>query len=82
VLNQEGAADVAMRISQASPVLASRLVRGESDRALLQIVRVRPDLSSRIRSLDAIHLATFERLRRLEPASEFLSYDERLRAAL
>jgi len=118
LLNQKGAAEVAERLSRASHVLASRLVRVEAERALLRIVLDRPELSralpslqsrladvcsqmqflemtrdvcdlagriaagSRIRSLDAIHLATFEILRRLEPSSEILTYDDRLRAAL
>ncbi len=38
--------------------------------------------ASRLRSLDAIHLATFEILRRLDPSAEILTYDDRLRAAL
>lgn len=118
LLNQGGAEEVAKRISEASQVLASRLVRVEADRALLRMVLDRPELSrslpllqvrladicsqmeffeitreicdlagriaaaSRIRSLDAIHLATFEWLRRQAPSSEILTYDERLQAAI
>jgi predicted nucleic acid-binding protein len=118
VLNQDGAAEVAQRISRASRVLASRLVRVEAERALLRMILDRPDQSqnlpafqvrlaeicsqmdlleitrevcdlagriapaSRLRSLEAIHLATFEILRRLDPSAEILTYDDRLRAAL
>ena len=116
VLNQDDAAEVARRISEASHVLASRLVRVEAERALLRIALDHPDRrrelpalrlrlaevcsqmeflemtrevcdaagriapESRLRSLDAIHLATFETLRQLEPSAEILTYDERLRA--
>jgi len=118
VLNQDGAAEVARRISRASQVLSSRLVRVEAERALLRMVLDQPDQSrnlptlqarlaevcsqmeflemagevcdlagriapgSRLRSLDAIHLATFEILRRLDPSAEIVTYDERLKAAL
>jgi predicted nucleic acid-binding protein len=118
VLNQDGAAEVAERIAQASRVLASRLVRVESERALLRMILDHPDQGrnlpafqarlaevcsqmdfleisrevcdlagqiapgSRLRSLDAIHLATFEIFRRLDPSAEILTYDDRLRAAL
>jgi predicted nucleic acid-binding protein len=118
VLNQDGAADVAGRISRASQVLASRLVRVEAERALLRMILDHPDRSrdlpafqlrlaevcsqmdfleitrevcelagriapgSRLRSLDSIHLATFEILRRLDPSAEILTYDDRLQAAL
>ena len=118
MLHQDGAAEVAERISRASRVLASRLVRVEAERALLRMILDHPDQSrnlpafqvrladigsqmdfleitrevcdlagriapaSRLRSLDAIHLATFEILRRLDPSAEILTYDDRLRAAL
>jgi len=118
VLNQEGAVEVAQRISRASQIVASRLVRVEAQRALLRMVLDHPEQSrnlptfegrladvssqmdfleitrevcdlaariapgSRLRSLDAIHLATFDMLRRLEPSAEILTYDNRLRAAL
>jgi predicted nucleic acid-binding protein len=118
VLNQDGAAGVARRISLASQVVASRLVRVEAERALLRLVLDHPEQrlnlplfqarlaevcsqmefleisrevcdlagriapASRLRSLDAIHLATFEILRRLDPAAEILTHDERLRALL
>ena len=38
--------------------------------------RVAP--TSRLRTLDAIHLATFLRARQLEPTTEMLTFDERL----
>jgi hypothetical protein len=38
--------------------------------------------TTRLRSLDAIHLATFHTLRRMEPSAEMLSFDARLLAAL
>jgi len=118
ILNQGGAADVARRISGASKIVASRLVRIESERALLRIALDHPerrsdlpsfqarlaevcaqmeflemtreicDLAGRIapgrflRTLDAIHIATFEMLRRLDPSAEILSYDDRILAAL
>lgn len=118
VLNQEDAVEVTQRISRASHVVASRLVRVEAQRALLRWVLDHPEQSwnlptleqrladvfsqmsfleitrevcdlaariapgSKLRSLDAIHLATFDILRRLEPAAEILTYDDRLRAAL
>ncbi|MFO0984246.1 MAG: type II toxin-antitoxin system VapC family toxin [Planctomycetota bacterium] len=37
---------------------------------------------SRLRALDAIHLATFEIARRLDPSLEMLTHDERLLRAL
>jgi predicted nucleic acid-binding protein len=37
---------------------------------------------ARLRSLDAIHLATFQRLRQLAPEAILLSFDQRLLAAL
>jgi predicted nucleic acid-binding protein len=37
---------------------------------------------SRLRSLDAIHLATFQRLRLLAPDAILLSFDERLLSAI
>ena len=115
VLNQDGAREVARRISEASEVLASRLVRVEAERALLRMVLDHPGQSpnlpalqarladvcsqmeflemsrevcdlagriapgSRLRSLDAIHLATFEMLRRLDPSVEMLMFDDRVR---
>lgn len=38
--------------------------------------------ASKLRSLDAIHLATFQVLKRLEPSAEMLTFDERLLSAL
>jgi predicted nucleic acid-binding protein len=116
VLNQDGAPEVARRISEASEVLGSRLVKVEGERALLRMALDHPEQSrnlpalqarlaevcsqmeflemtrevcdlagriapgSRLRSLDAIHLATFEMLRRLDPSAEMLTFDERVRA--
>lgn len=37
---------------------------------------------SRLRSLDAIHLATFRTLKRVDPALEILTYDTRLLAEI
>jgi predicted nucleic acid-binding protein len=118
VLNQEGATEVARRLSEASQVLASRLLRVEAERALLRMVLDHPEQSrnlpalqgrlaevcsqmefieispeicdiagriapgSRLRSLDAIHLATFEIVRRLDPSTEILTHDDRLLALL
>lgn len=109
---------MARRISEASQVLSSRLLRVEAERALLRMVLDHPEQSrslpalqarlaevcsqmefiemsrevcdlagriapgSRLRSRDAIHLATFEIIRRLDPCTEILTHDERLRALL
>lgn len=118
VLGQRDAPQVADRISRASHLAASRLVRLEAERALLRMVLDHPEQSrnlpefqarlaevfsqmvfleitrdvcdlagriapgSRLRSLDAIHLATFEILRRLDPSTEMLTFDARLESAV
>jgi predicted nucleic acid-binding protein len=38
--------------------------------------------ASRLRTLDAIHLATFHELRRVDPALRMLTFDERLQREL
>jgi predicted nucleic acid-binding protein len=43
-------------------------------------VRIAP--RSRLRSLDALHLATFQRVRQLAPEAVLLTFDQRLLAAL
>ena len=70
------------------PEFNRRLREACSEMTFLEITREvcalagRIAASHRLRSLDAIHLATYEILRRVDPAAEILTFDERLRAAL
>ena len=70
------------------PAFQIRLAEICSQMEFLEITRTVCDLAgrissgSRLRSLDAIHLASYELLRRLDPAAEILTFDDRLRAAL
>jgi len=51
-----------------------------SDRICEVARRIAP--SSRLRSLDAIHLASFVQAREADPELELLTFDDRLRAAI
>ena len=70
------------------PIFQARLAEVCSQMEFLEITREVCDLAGRIapgsglRSLDAIHLATFDVLRRLDPSMEILTFDDRLLAAL
>ncbi len=116
VLKEEGGVGVEKKLLQASRVVASRLLKVETDRCLIRIALDRPDAerllpvlrhqlqgiwarmtfiemtrelcevagrvapTSRLRTLDAIHLATFQFVRRSDPSIEMLTFDERLLA--
>ena len=118
VLREKGAAEVEERISKASRLLASRLIKVEAERALIRVALDRPeiegmlpvvegdlrgiwakmdffeisvsvcDLAGRIsprsslRTLDAIHLATYLRARELYPDAKMLSFDDRILAQI
>jgi predicted nucleic acid-binding protein len=115
---QTGAEDVARELHSATRIVASRLLRVETERAVhriaieqpvaeAQIAALRRDLellwaritfleitreicdaagrlapSSRLRTLDAIHLATFRMLLAAAPDARMLTYDSRLLAVL
>ncbi len=116
LFHEEGAIQAQRQLADAEHVFASRLVKVEAERALLRLVRERPESekalpdlerdlrgfwpavnffevtpavcdlagrvapASRLRTLDAIHLATFRRARQLDPGIAMLSFDERLLA--
>lgn len=109
---------IAKALTGVDRVVASRLLKVEEERAVLQLEQLRTELgnflpdikremgnsfsridfieiskevceiteslapTSLLRSLDAIHLASFYRLRRVTPHIEMLTFDERIGALL
>jgi hypothetical protein len=72
----------------ALPALQGRLAEVCSQ---MEFIEISPEIcdiagriapGSRLCSLDAIHLATFEIVRRLDPSTEILTHDDRLLALL
>jgi predicted nucleic acid-binding protein len=118
LLGEEGGDSVVKRLRDAERAVASRLIRVETERALIRLSLDRPgshrqvlalerelkrlwpridfievsrdicDLAgrlaprSRLRSLDAIHLATYFRAKELDPSMEILTFDERIKREL
>jgi len=114
VFNEPKRSEAARRMESAERLVASRLVRVETDRALLRLAHDHPELErripemrhelnrifpridfieitreicdwagrispqSRLRALDAIHVATYLRIRELDPTAELLSFDRRI----
>jgi predicted nucleic acid-binding protein len=106
---------VVKQLQEADRAIASRLIRVETERALIRLSLDRPrshrqllelerelkrlwpkidfievsrdicDLAgrlaprSRLRSLDAIHLATYFRAKELDPSIEILTFDDRIK---
>ena len=115
LFGEEGGDYVVKRLQEADRAIASRLIRVETERALIRLSLDRPrshrqllelerelkrlwpkidfievsrdicDLAgrlaprSRLRSLDAIHLATYFRAKELDPTIEILTFDERIK---
>jgi predicted nucleic acid-binding protein len=118
LLGEPGGDEVRRKLASAGRILASRLLRVESERALLRAVIEEPTLQaslpslgrelravwpnvdmlemtreicesagriapgSRLRTLDAIHLATFNRVKEIAPEATMLTFDQRLLEAL
>jgi predicted nucleic acid-binding protein len=115
LFGEEGGDYVVKRLQEADRAIASRLIRVETERALIRLSLDRPrshrqllelervlkrlwpkmdfievsrdicDLAgrlaprSRLRSLDAIHLATYFRVKELDPTIEILTFDDRIK---
>ena len=115
LFGEEGGDFVVKRLQEADRAIASRLIRVETERALIHLSLDRPrshrqlldlerelkrlwpkidfievsrdicDLAgrlaprSRLRSLDAIHLATYFRAKELDPTIECLTFDDRIK---
>ncbi len=115
LFGEPGGETVLKQLRDADRAVASRLIRLETERALIRLRLDRPrshaqlleldrelkrlwpridfieitrqicDLAgtvaprSRLRSLDAIHLATYLRVKEIDPDIEFLTFDERIR---
>lgn len=118
LFGEEGGRETQRAISSSQLVAASRLLRVESERAVIRFGLDHPDEqgvlpalhrqlldfwpvvhffeisrdicdlagrvapSSRLRTLDAIHLATFLKVRELDPAASLLSFDRRILESL
>jgi predicted nucleic acid-binding protein len=116
LFQEDGGDMVANRLRSSERVICSRLIRVESERALIRlsldysksqkfIATLQHELNrfwpkvdfieitgeicdragriapgSRLRTLDAIHLATYFRVKELDPMVEMLSFDDRIKA--
>jgi predicted nucleic acid-binding protein len=74
--------------AEVATTLRARLAEVCSELSFLEITREVCDMAGtmapagRLRSLDAIHLASFRLLKGLEPSAEMLTFDDRVREAL
>lgn len=116
ILSEPGRKLVLKTLREANRIVSSRLIKVESERALIRLsldhaqsenlvtqlhrdlqilwsrvdfVEISKDICeragriaprSRLRTLDAIHLASYYRVKEIDPSIKMLSYDDRIRS--